>query len=170
MPCYHPEAEGNSGSSSATESAEAGHAYCFVSLTLYSRICRQPPCSFCCFGEPTPSILAATSTATADPARTTARRESAQSSSEGFQRGVRSSHSQQHCARVEAHLLTNILPQQQFFSIFYIHYSPFVNKKQLRSVLMSFVEFQFLVIFSSFTIIKICFFHRLELPKHTNLY
>ena len=35
---------------------------------------------------------------------------------------------------------------------------------------MSFVKFQFLVILSSFTIIRICFFHRLELPKHTNLY
>jgi hypothetical protein len=34
---------------------------------------------------------------------------------------------------------------------------------------MSFIEFQFLVILSSFTIIEICFFHRLELPKHTNL-
>jgi hypothetical protein len=86
--CYHPETEGDSRSSSATKSAEAGHAYCFVSLTLYSRIRRQPLCSFCCFGEPTPSILAAASTATADPARAAARRESAQSPSEGFQRGV----------------------------------------------------------------------------------
>jgi hypothetical protein len=75
-------------SSSATKSAEAGHAYCFVSLALYYRIRRQPLCSLCCFGESTPSILAAASTATANPARVAARRESAQSPSEGFQRGV----------------------------------------------------------------------------------
>jgi hypothetical protein len=118
VPRYHPEAEGDSRSSSATKSAEVGHAYCFVSFALYSRIRRQPPCSFCCFGKPTPSILAAASTTTADAARAAARRESAQSPSEGFQRGVRSSHSQQYCARVEAHLLINILPQQQFFHIF----------------------------------------------------
>ena len=35
---------------------------------------------------------------------------------------------------------------------------------------MSFIVFQFLVTLSSFTIIKICLFHRLELPKHTNLW
>ena len=35
---------------------------------------------------------------------------------------------------------------------------------------MSFIVFQFLVTISSFTIIKICLLHRLELPKHTNLW
>jgi hypothetical protein len=35
---------------------------------------------------------------------------------------------------------------------------------------VSFIVFQFLVILLSFTIIKICPFHRLELPKHTNLW
>jgi hypothetical protein len=35
---------------------------------------------------------------------------------------------------------------------------------------VSFIVFQFLVTLSSFTIIKICLFHRLELPKHTNLW
>jgi hypothetical protein len=33
-----------------------------------------------------------------------------------------------------------------------------------------FIVFQFLVALSSFTIIKICLFHRLELPKHTSLW
>jgi hypothetical protein len=33
-----------------------------------------------------------------------------------------------------------------------------------------FIVFQFLVTLSSFTIIKICPFHRLELSKHTNLW
>jgi hypothetical protein len=35
---------------------------------------------------------------------------------------------------------------------------------------VSFIVFQFLVTLSSFTIIKICLFHRLELPKHTSLW
>jgi hypothetical protein len=35
---------------------------------------------------------------------------------------------------------------------------------------VSFIVFEFLVTLSSFTIIKICLFHRLELPKHTNLW
>jgi hypothetical protein len=75
-----------------TESAEAGPTYCFVPFALHSRICRQSPCSFCCFGKSTPSILATASTAATDAARAPARRESPQS--EGFQRGLRSSHSQ----------------------------------------------------------------------------
>jgi hypothetical protein len=94
VPCYHPEAKRDSRSCSATESAEAGHAYCFVPFALHSRICRQSPCSFCCFGKSTPSILAAASTATTNATRSTARRESAHSPSAGLQRGVRSSHSQ----------------------------------------------------------------------------
>jgi hypothetical protein len=35
---------------------------------------------------------------------------------------------------------------------------------------VSFIVFRFLVTLSSFTIIKICLFHRLDLPKHTNLW
>jgi hypothetical protein len=35
---------------------------------------------------------------------------------------------------------------------------------------VSFIVFQFLVTLSSFTIIKICPFHRLELSKHTSLW
>jgi hypothetical protein len=35
---------------------------------------------------------------------------------------------------------------------------------------VSFIVFQFLVTVSSFTIIKICLLHMLELPKHTNLW
>jgi hypothetical protein len=35
---------------------------------------------------------------------------------------------------------------------------------------VSFIVFQFLVTLSSFTIIKICLFHSLELSKHTNLW
>jgi hypothetical protein len=35
---------------------------------------------------------------------------------------------------------------------------------------MSFIVFRFLVTLSSITIIKICLFHRLDLPKHTNLW
>jgi hypothetical protein len=81
-------------SCSTTESAEAGHAYCFVPFALHSRIRRQSPCSFCRFGKPTPSILATVSTATTNTMRSAARRESAHSPPAGLQRGVRSSHNQ----------------------------------------------------------------------------
>ena len=108
--CYHPEAKGNSRSRSTTSSAEAGHAYSFVSLALHPRVCGQPPCSFCCFGESISSFLATTSASTSVTARTTARREPVCSTSKGLPRAVRSSYSQQHRARVKAHLLTNILP------------------------------------------------------------
>jgi hypothetical protein len=119
------------------------HNASYISFALYSRIRRQPPCSFCCFGKPTPSILAAASTTTADAARAAARRESAQSPSEGFQRGVRSSHSQQYCARVEAHLLINILPQQQFFSIFAFSITFLLTRNNYQ-------EFKYLLSFFNF--------------------
>jgi hypothetical protein len=140
---YHLETEGDSRSSCATKSAEAGHAYCFVSFAIYSRICRQSPRSFCRFGKPTPSILVASTTTAADAARTAARRESAHSPSEGFQRRVRSSHSQQHCARVEAHLLMNILLQQQFFRIltFSITFLLVRNNYEEFKCLLSFFDF-----------------------------
>jgi hypothetical protein len=35
---------------------------------------------------------------------------------------------------------------------------------------VSFIVFRFLVTLSSITIMKICLFHRLDLPKHTNLW
>jgi hypothetical protein len=35
---------------------------------------------------------------------------------------------------------------------------------------VSFIVFRFLITLSSITIIKICLFHRLDLPKHTNLW
>ena len=110
VPCYHLEAKGDSRSCSTTGSAEANHAHCFVSFALHPRICRQPPCSFCCFGESTSSFLATASASTTAATRLAARREPICSTPKGLQRTVRSSHNQQHCARVEAHLLTNILP------------------------------------------------------------
>ena len=110
VPCYYSEAKGNSWSSSTTSSAEAGHAYSFVSFALHSRICGQSSCSFCCFGESASSFLATASASTSVATRPAARREPICSASKGLQRTVRSSHGQQHCARVKTHLLTNILP------------------------------------------------------------
>jgi hypothetical protein len=46
------------------EIAEAGFTYCFVPLSLHTRICGQPTCSFCCFGKPFTSFLAPAPTAT----------------------------------------------------------------------------------------------------------
>jgi hypothetical protein len=118
VPCYHLETKGNSRSCSSTELAEASHAHCFVSLTLHTRVCGQPSCSFCCFGKPATCILATASTSTTTTTciftRPAARRESTDSSAARLQGGVRSSHSQQYCARVEAHLLRDILPLKQF--------------------------------------------------------
>jgi hypothetical protein len=39
----------NSKSRSSAESAEAGLAHCFVSLSLHTRVCEQSSCSFCRF-------------------------------------------------------------------------------------------------------------------------
>jgi hypothetical protein len=79
---------------SPTEPAEASHAYCFVPFASSSRVCRQPPCSFCCFDKPTLGILATASTSTTNATRPVARRESAYPPPTGLQRRVRSSHSQ----------------------------------------------------------------------------
>ena len=117
VPYYNPEAKGNSRSCISTSSAEAGHAHCFVSSTLHPTIHRQPPCSFCSFGKSTSSFLAAASASTSTATGSTARRESICPTPKGLQRTIRSSHSQQHCARVEAHLLTHILPLIAVFSI-----------------------------------------------------
>jgi hypothetical protein len=92
--CYHPETKGNSRSCNPTEPAEASYAHCFVPFALHSRVCRQPPCSFCRFGKPTSGILATTSTSTTNATRPAARRESAYPPPTGLQRRVRSSHSQ----------------------------------------------------------------------------
>jgi hypothetical protein len=146
VPCHHLEAKGDSRSCSTTESAEASHAYCFVPFALHSRICRQPPCNFCCFGKPTPSILATASTSTTNATRPTARRKSAHSPSAGLQRRVRSSHSQYHCARVEAYLLTNILPRQQLFAFsitFFLIRNTYERLKCFLSFLISCNDFAF---------------------------
>jgi hypothetical protein len=45
------------------ESAELGFTYCFVPLSLHTRICGQPTCSICCFGKPFTSFLALAPTA-----------------------------------------------------------------------------------------------------------
>jgi hypothetical protein len=58
MPDYHSKAKRDRRSRSPTKSAEAGPRYCFVPLSLHTRICGQPTCSFCCFGKPFTSFLA----------------------------------------------------------------------------------------------------------------
>jgi hypothetical protein len=123
MSYYNPEAKGDSRSCISTSSAEAGHAYCFISSALHPTIHRQSPCSFCSFGKSTSSFLATAAASTSIATGSTPRRESMCSTSKGLQRTVRSSHSQQHCAGVEAHLLTHILPLMAVFSIqFYFLY------------------------------------------------
>jgi hypothetical protein len=59
--------------------------------------------------------------------RSAARREPSDSSTTRCQGGIRSSHSQQYCARVKTHLLRYILPLKHF----YIHCHFLFNKEQL---------------------------------------
>jgi hypothetical protein len=121
VPCHHLETERDSRSCSPTEPTEAGYAYCFVPLTVHSRVCGQPSCSFCCFGKPTSGILATASTSTTNATRLSprpvARREPSHSPAKRLQGAIRSSHNQQYCARIEAHLLRYILPLKQFLHL-----------------------------------------------------
>jgi hypothetical protein len=121
VPCHQSETEGNSRICSSAEPTEAGHAYCFISLALHTRVCGKPSCSVCCFDQSVTGILATASTfattTTCIFVRPTARRESTEPSAERLQGGVRSSHSQQYCARVEAYLLRDILPRNQFLHL-----------------------------------------------------
>jgi hypothetical protein len=65
-----------------------------------------------------PGFLATTSTSTATTTclftRSAARREPSDSSAARSQGGIRSSHSQQYCARIKTHLLRDILPLKHF--------------------------------------------------------
>jgi hypothetical protein len=77
------------------EIAEAGFTYCFVLLSIHSRICGKSTCIFCCFGKPFTSFLASASTsttiATYSYPRLAARRAPTPPTSTRFQGGVRSS-------------------------------------------------------------------------------
>jgi hypothetical protein len=79
---------------------------------------------------PTTGFLATSSTSTATTTclftRSAARREPSDSSAARSQGGIRSSHSQQYCARIKTHLLRDILPLKHF----YIHYHFLFNKEQ----------------------------------------
>jgi hypothetical protein len=100
-------------SRSPVEPAEASFTYCFVLFSLHTRICGQSTYSFCCFGKPFTSFLApastATTIATCSYPKPEARRVPAPPTAMRFQGGVWSSYSQHHCARIEAHILRNIL-------------------------------------------------------------
>jgi hypothetical protein len=88
-------------------------------ISLHTRICGQSTCSFCCFGKPFTSFLApactATTIATCSYPKPAARRASAPPTATRLQGGVRSSYSQQHCTRIEAHILRNILLLKYFY-------------------------------------------------------
>jgi hypothetical protein len=92
----------------------AGSTYHFMLLSLRPRVCRQSIAyDLYRFGKPFSSfmgLVATTTTATTySGSQSAARRASPRSATSLFLGGVRSSHSQQYCARVEAHLLKNIL-------------------------------------------------------------
>jgi hypothetical protein len=82
------------------KSTEVGSAYCFMSLNR-SRFLA------------TASTSAATTTCLFT--RSAARREPSFPSAARSQGGIRSSHSQQYCARIKTHLLRHILPLKHFY-------------------------------------------------------
>jgi hypothetical protein len=130
VPCHHSETKGNSRSRSPVEPAEAGLTHCFVSLSLHTRVREQSSYNFCSFGQPFTGFLdttpaSATTTTDLFP-KPAARRAPALLTATGIQGGIRSSHSQQYCARIKTHLLRDILPLKHF----YIHCNFVFNKEQ----------------------------------------
>jgi hypothetical protein len=119
MPRHHSEAKRDSRSRSSAESAEAGLAHCLVSLSLHTRVCEQSSCSFCRFGYPFTGFLATTpasaTTTTKLFPKPAAKRVPTLSTATGIQGGIQSSHSQQYCARIKAHLLRDILPLKHVY-------------------------------------------------------
>jgi hypothetical protein len=114
MPCYHSEAEGNCWSWSAAELAKASPPHCFVLFSLCPGVCGQPIAyDFYRFSKSFSSLLgpAATTTtaSTCLGSQSAARRAMPCLAATRPSGEVRSSHSQQHCARIEAHLLKDIL-------------------------------------------------------------
>jgi hypothetical protein len=83
-------------------------------LSLCTRVRRQPTTfGFCRFGKSLSSFLGpapiTTTTTTHSDPKPAARRAPTRAAAAGFLGGIRSSHSQQHCARIQAYLLKSIL-------------------------------------------------------------
>jgi hypothetical protein len=123
MPGHHSEAKRDCRSRSAAESAEAGFTYCFVLLSLHTRIRGQSTCSFCCFGKSFTSFLASAPTATTISTysylKPAAERAPARLAAARLQGGVRSSYSQQHCTRIKTYILRNILLLMYFYLLYH---------------------------------------------------
>jgi hypothetical protein len=64
MSDHHSEAKRDCRSRSPAESVEAGLTYCFVPLSLHTRVCGQSTYNFYCFSKPFTSFLASAPTAT----------------------------------------------------------------------------------------------------------
>jgi hypothetical protein len=114
MPSHNTKAKGDCRSWGTTESAEAGLTYRFMLLSLCTRVRRQSTTFiFCRFGKSLSSFLGlapitTTITTHSDP-KPAARRAPTRTAATWFSGGIRSSHSQQHYARIQAYLLKNIL-------------------------------------------------------------
>jgi hypothetical protein len=136
----------------AVESAKAGLTYCFMLLSLCTRVFRQSiTFGVCRFGMSLSSFLGpapitTTITTHLDP-KPVARRASTRTTTAWFSWGIRSSHSQQHCARIQAYLLKNIL----FLMYLYLlcHFNFCMRSKSWRT------KFRFYVIIVSISASKI---------------
>jgi hypothetical protein len=110
MPSHNTEEKGDYRSWSTAESAEAGFTYCFMLLSLCTRVRRQPTTfSFSRFGKSLSSFLGTSPITTHLDLKPAARRAPTRRTAAWFSGVIRSSHSQQHCARVQAYLLKSIM-------------------------------------------------------------
>jgi hypothetical protein len=131
---HHSETEGDCWTRSLAESAETDFTHYFVPLSLHTRICGKPTCSFCCFGKPFTSFLASAPTTTTIATylhpKPAARRAPTPTTATWLQGGVRSSYDQQHRTRIEAHILNNILHLKYFY--FLRHFAFCIRNKQWK--------------------------------------
>jgi hypothetical protein len=109
MPGHNSEAEGNCWSWGAAESAEASPPHRFMLFSIHPRIRRQSiTYDFYCFGKPFSSFVASVATTTTVGPQSAAIRVQPYLATTRPSGGVQSSHSQQHCAWIEAYLLKGL--------------------------------------------------------------
>jgi hypothetical protein len=110
MPSHNAEAKGDYRSWGAAESAKAGLTYCFMLLSLCTRVRRQSTTfgfyrfdkSLSSFLGPAPITTTITTHSDTKPA---ARRAPTCTAAVWFSGGIRSLYIQQHCARIQTYLL-----------------------------------------------------------------
>jgi hypothetical protein len=127
MPSHNTEEKGDCRSLGVAESVETGLTYCFMLLSLCTRVRRQSTTfGFCRFSKSLSSFLGpapiTTTITTHSNPKPAARRAPTRTAAAWFLGGIRSSHSQQHCARIQAYLLKNILFLMYLYLLCHFHF------------------------------------------------